>query len=67
MRKLNRQLLRWRRYADKTGWYRCWTCTAAYKPPPGWDRALAAQHREWAQRNPLWIEDLMVDPWWEDA
>jgi hypothetical protein len=64
MRTHARRLLRWQRYAEKTGWYPCWTCFVAYKPPPGWNRALAAQHREWLRRNP--IPRDYRDPWWDE-
>jgi hypothetical protein len=62
MRKLDRRLLRWRRYAVKTGWAPDWT----YKALPGWDRAVEARLFEWARRRPDWADDLR-DPWWEDA
>lgn len=64
MRKLNRRVLRWQRYAERTGWYRCWTSLTSYKPPPGWDRALAAQHRESTRRNP--IPRGYGDSWWAE-
>jgi hypothetical protein len=64
MRAHRRRLLRWRRYAVKTGWYACWTCLVTYRPPTGWDRALAAQHREWSRRNP--IPRGYGDSWWAE-
>lgn len=65
LRTLDRRLLRWRRYADKTGWAPGWERLVAYKPPPGWDRAYAARWNEWLRRHPTWPGDLR-DPWWAD-
>jgi hypothetical protein len=73
MRKLNRRLVRWRRYVDR------WSGTSwKYRPPHGYDRALRAvraeeERRFWDETPEVWlggpegeaalIDDVLDEPY----
>ncbi len=51
MRRLNRRLLRWRRYADKVAFNPRIVQPWAWQPPRGYQRAAAARFAERERRE----------------